>query len=106
MNKDLKDRWIAALRGGEFKQVRGTLFSTANGKYCCLGVLGCVYNGTEGLLGAFGNMEDGIGGYEIAEREIGVEGTELLQKMNDGDSNNNFKQHSFDEIADYIETNF
>lgn len=35
--KKLKERWIAALRSGEFKQGRAALFK--DGKYCCLGVL-------------------------------------------------------------------
>jgi hypothetical protein len=37
MPKDLLDKWLAALRSGEYKQCRGML--AANGGYCCLGVL-------------------------------------------------------------------
>lgn len=37
MNQEIKDRWIAALRSGEYEQGRGYLKS--DGKFCCLGVL-------------------------------------------------------------------
>lgn len=37
MNKDIKTRWVAALRSGEYTQTKGYL-KTADG-YCCLGVL-------------------------------------------------------------------
>lgn len=50
MNKDVADRWVAALRSGNYQQGRGALASrerdTSKGelefgpdKYCCLGVL-------------------------------------------------------------------
>lgn len=37
MNKQVKDKWIAALRSGKYKQTRGFL-GDMNG-HCCLGVL-------------------------------------------------------------------
>lgn len=36
--KKFKDKWIAALRSGKYKQGRGQLRSL-NNNYCCLGVL-------------------------------------------------------------------
>lgn len=41
MNEDLKQRWITALRSGEYEQATGTLKNiTEDGVgYCCLGVL-------------------------------------------------------------------
>lgn len=38
MNKEIKARWIAALRSGEYRQGRGWL-KTEDDSYCCLGVL-------------------------------------------------------------------
>lgn len=38
MKKDIKKRWLKALRSGEFKQGSGTL-RTTNDEFCCLGVL-------------------------------------------------------------------
>ncbi|MFE7797018.1 hypothetical protein [Nocardia sp. NPDC057440] len=38
MNPDIKEKWVTALRSGEFKQGRAMLRSK-NDQYCCLGVL-------------------------------------------------------------------
>jgi hypothetical protein len=38
MKQELKEKWIAALRSGKYKQGQGLLRS-ANDRYCCLGVL-------------------------------------------------------------------
>jgi len=37
MNPDIKQRWLTALRSGEYKQ--GQKYLRRNGEYCCLGVL-------------------------------------------------------------------
>ena len=37
MNQEIKAKWVAALRSGEYKQTREVLKSSAG--YCCLGVL-------------------------------------------------------------------
>ena len=38
MRKELKESWIAALRGGQFKHGVGSLLSFGD-EYCCFGVL-------------------------------------------------------------------
>jgi hypothetical protein len=38
MKKDIKKRWLKALRSGEFKQGSGALRTTSD-EFCCLGVL-------------------------------------------------------------------
>lgn len=38
MKKEVKDRWLAALRSGKYKQGKKVL-RTEEGTYCCLGVL-------------------------------------------------------------------
>lgn len=38
MNKEVKAKWVAALRSGEYKQGKGRL-KNINNEYCCLGVL-------------------------------------------------------------------
>jgi hypothetical protein len=38
MNKDIKDKWVAALESGDYPQGTGCLKSET-GAYCCLGVL-------------------------------------------------------------------
>lgn len=41
MNPEIKAKWVAALRSGEYLQGTGQLLNTYSGasKYCCLGVL-------------------------------------------------------------------
>lgn len=42
MNKEIKDRWTAALRSGDYKQGQGALCAVQEGQpdeFCCLGVL-------------------------------------------------------------------
>lgn len=41
MNKEIKEKWITALKSGEYKQGKGTL--NANEEFCCLGVLADLY---------------------------------------------------------------
>lgn len=38
MKPEIKAKWVAALRSGEYEQGKGAL-RTANDKFCCLGVL-------------------------------------------------------------------
>jgi hypothetical protein len=45
MNKKWKEKWIAALRSGKYKQGHGAL--KKNNNYCCLGVLCDIYPETE-----------------------------------------------------------
>ena len=49
MNQEIKERWVAALRSGEYKQGRGSL--NKGDFFCCLGVL-CDLAAKEGLVDA------------------------------------------------------
>lgn len=45
MNQEIKAKWTAALRSGEYKQGRGQLKTRSpNDGYCCLGVLCDLYD--------------------------------------------------------------
>lgn len=39
MRKGDAEKWLAALRSGEYKQAKRTLYDLEDGGYCCLGVL-------------------------------------------------------------------
>lgn len=39
MPKELADKWLAALRSGEYKQAKEVLYNEETNGYCCLGVL-------------------------------------------------------------------
>jgi len=45
MKPEIKEKWLAALRSGDYKQGRGALKRILNGEvvYCCLGVLSDLY---------------------------------------------------------------
>jgi hypothetical protein len=88
MNKFVTEKWLPALRSGEFKQIRGTLCNLDN-SYCCLGVAAKV---------AWDNVSDDTL-YRYIRDLIGVDrqGSDCLVKLND------VERLSFSEIADYIE---
>ena len=48
MKKEIADKWVAALRSGEYTQARETLACDARTRHCCLGVL-CELAIKEGL---------------------------------------------------------
>ena len=52
MHKNVKEKWIAALRSGKYKQGRNNLNN--NGAYCCLGVL------CEVFIKGGGNLSQGL----------------------------------------------
>jgi hypothetical protein len=45
MPQELKDKWVAALRSGEYKQGKHCLHGILNNTFCCLGVLEHVADG-------------------------------------------------------------
>ena len=48
MRKDIADKWVTALRSGEYKQGKDVLADCARTEHCCLGVL-CEVAIKEGL---------------------------------------------------------
>lgn len=107
MKQEVKDKWIEALRSGEYEQGIGRLRSSEN-KFCCLGVL-CEVQGVESHLNHdeesyryFGNKN----GFQsllpssvaIDDWKLPYEDTSILMGMNDNGK-------SFNEIADWIEEN-
>lgn len=99
MNKELKNKWISALRSGAYEQGRVRLARKGGGgqvQYCCLGVLLCVSgrfrsNWQFRDLGALST----VGALDLLDDNNGLAVT--FERMNDVDGK------SFDEIADYIE---
>lgn len=87
MDPELKQKWIAALKSGEYKQGKSCLHDVEQDTYCCLGVLnevaGYGYHSTDGILGT-----------ELDQR-VQIQ----LIHMND------FLDYSFEGIANWIEEN-
>lgn len=88
MTKDLKQKWVDALRSGEYKQCQLSL--KKDNKYCCLGVLACVSDPNFDF--------NSVDSYSVI-RKLGMTDNQMQNfwTMNDSD------ELSFDEIADYIE---
>lgn len=103
ISKELKDKWVAALRSGDYKQGIGCLkYKDKEGtlRYCCLGVLAEVAGnknlGTT-LVSMYGDTvnEGNKKVYSWVNKLIPTEFTYNLISMNDAGA-------PFDEIADEI----
>jgi hypothetical protein len=101
MNKEIKEKWVKALRSGEYKQGTTNLYDKDRHTYCCLGVLAKI-------SGYHPNTVKRKGEEYLAatkEREFGLD-YDLQQKlgrMNDGSAG--YDRYSFPQIADWIEKN-
>lgn len=99
---DLKAKWLAALRSGEFIQGHTQLRSSDGSKHCCLGVL-CVVAGLE--INEDGTNTTAGNGYEPIQK-LGLPPREAsdLYCMND-DHFGTPQNALFSDIADHIEKN-
>ncbi len=97
LKQEVKERWVAALRSGQYKQGREDL--CAHNCYCPMGV----------LAEQLGILEKAAsGGYStvhgkvdwLPEDILPIEVQETLISLNDE------QQKSLSEIADYIERNY
>jgi hypothetical protein len=91
MDAELKAKWVAALRSGQYKQNRFNLYHKRTDSFCCLGVLGLLTGKTREEMDC--DTDTPEWGHFPHEIEL-----TLASGMND-------KGKSFAEIADYIEAN-
>lgn len=109
--KEFAEKWLAALRSGQYQKGRGSLYKN-NNTYCCLGVAGALCDiptdklEYEGFLNIFRFNYD-IPLELIDEKEESFANS--LITLNDGLFNRLYNQeskiHSFLEIANWIEEN-
>lgn len=107
MNPELKAKWVAALRSGEYEQTTGTLRDVDGHGFCCVGVLADVLD-TAAWSGSCWHGESGtMDSYKREEIGIAREAMARLECMNDGVplDDEPIGKHNFTEIADYIEAN-
>lgn len=103
MKQDIKDKWVAALRSGNYKQGTGELRKVKDDGctyHCCLGVLAEVAGLKIRGLGI--ETENGNNDYQPLQDLIDEDSdkrisTERFYKLND------MEKWSFDKIADTIE---
>jgi hypothetical protein len=102
MDKQIKTKWLKALRSGRYKQTQNNLY---DGKgYCCLGVLAKVQRAPDVDLRGESFLED-----DRAVFSAGITGKSqrVLSRLNDKeDDEGNPAGKSFKEIADYIEKHY
>lgn len=128
MNSDVKAKWIAALRSGEYAQAQGILRSTDD-TFCCLGVL-CEVAVAEGVLPPAEKSRSGYWRYGsstcnpprlMARDWAGFSDEEMFDVRGPNEHHgdepsygaaveslmhlNDVRGMSFDEIADWIEAN-
>jgi hypothetical protein len=105
MNKELKAKWLEALRSGKYEQGQRSLKSLDR-KYCCLGVLCDIMDPEswskagehEGMWNSFAESREVLHDTALSRVGLREEEQKELIKMNDGGK-------SFKEIADHIEAN-
>ena len=98
----LKEQWVAALRSGEYKQGTGVLYNPIDDTYCCLGVLAKICSMP--LTTEWKDQIEFIPApitkiLEYVEENIVTRASGDLAVMNDSGLS------TFNNIADYIETN-
>jgi hypothetical protein len=103
-NIDLLTRWVEALRSGNFKQCRGSLYTTSidkNGNetrtgYCCLGVLHTLEPNILTSCNANVTLDE-----ESLRAHLGISiQQDILVDKND------LHDKDFQQIADYIEQRY
>jgi hypothetical protein len=129
VKKEIADKWVAALRSGDYDQTRSTLRSEDCSGYCCLGVLtdlyaiennikfedvgGEQYGSGCGLIAKPVHEWSGIANWKTVSASDGS-----LASLNDGYASQFYKNrdtsssvkirgaYTFKEIADHIEKNY
>ena len=86
MNQDVKQKWITALRSGEYKQTCGRL--RKGDSYCCLGVLTDLYDKDKDINCHAWYEEDGQYGYESDGGTVEATLPESVMKWADLDDPN------------------
>lgn len=98
---EFKVKWLAALRSGEYKQGKSQLYNRAQDTYCCLGVA-CRISAPDKEIPMSGYILQVFADYEnVPSIIVGASSKSIvstLTYMNDSGK-------TFEEIADWIETN-
>lgn len=102
MKKEVKAKWIKALRSDRYEQGTSALF--LNGCYCCLGVIAKEL-GAVSIENVAGNGGEYLNDEWLEKTGLSHDEQILLAEMNDGKLRYEGHPHDFFEIADYIEKN-
>jgi hypothetical protein len=105
--QEFKEKWIAALRSGEYKQAKGTLYDPHTDSFCCIGVAGHLCGVDKERLIDF-KMIGIIDHPDVMPAPKQYPDAISITKQFEEDvarklSSKNDKGYSFSEIADWIE---
>jgi len=103
MDKEVKQKWVDALRSGKYKQGQGYL-RTPDG-YCCLGVLCEVLNAEYTYSDIHLPREVAVQvGLASISPKVTWDGSNVsLEDLNDGSEDKKIEPQDFNKIADIIE---
>lgn len=107
LDKEIAEKWVAALRSGEYKQGIGVLYNKRNNTFCSLGVLGAVCgNDLKDMtsMGILSSIIDNKVPNHIMKQLNGNSPTSITLSGRLINLNDRTKK-SFCEIADWIEEN-
>jgi hypothetical protein len=107
MNQQIKEKWVAALRSGDYMQGTHQL-RTTDDRYCCLGVL-CDINAKETGQGwdIEADKAPMYGGSAVAATEIIRDWAGMSSKQHsDCVTMNDITGYTFNQIADHVEEMF
>jgi hypothetical protein len=112
MKQEIKQRWIEALRSGEYKQGQGCLHNHNENTFCCLGVL-CDLHAKETNTNWVDDPEEGYtsdyldNDASLPDKVLEWSGLErpnpLITRTLSIAIYNDQKGYSFDQLADLIE---
>ena len=77
MNQQIKEKWLNALRSGEYSQSRGCLRTTEG--FCCLGVLCDLYSKETGTEWEEFKKDEALSSYSSFLEEIGTLPKEVME---------------------------
>lgn len=102
--KEFAEKWIQALRSGNYKRGRGRLYNESKNNYCCLGVACSILGVEDNLLNEYSATSD------ICIRDLELEKV-FPEELTDSNLMgelivlNDLEMYSFDKISDWIEKN-
>lgn len=109
MNPEIKTKWVAALRSGEYRQGRNVLKQRHGDKdtpqYCCLGVL-CEIAIAEGVKVEVGSVEGNAHGTEVitydGAYELPPDSVWLWAGMSDNNPSVDYSTEDDEEVSNVV----
>lgn len=102
--KEFAEKWIEALRSGDYKKGRGRLYNESKNNYCCLGVA-CSILGIENELLKEYSVTSDIFIRDLELKKVFPEELTDSNLMGELIVLNDIEMYSFDKISKWIKRN-